>query len=587
MRFPRLRGGHITRRCRRAVLVVATVGLLSSTLSGTVNAAETPNVLETSFHGDNGVTYTATNHLLRAAQGRGREWLLAWTGPDTPGRPDFMAVIDATPTSPSYGKVVNTVTMGPGTGNEPHHMQYTWSKGNLIYAGGILSDTTFVFDAKSLPALRLVGVNTPLDTPCGTMPDAYQVLPDGTAYGTMLGGPNAAGPCTYTNGQVRVGNGPGGSPGEIVHFGTQGQTLAEIPTASATAEDPAQCLNVPAVPAATCANPHGIAVRSDLHTMVTSDFVEAHSVPANIGPTNITEDDARISRQTVRVFDTTDENNPKLVSVSKVPDGPRSAIEKATLWDESRVLMETTVTHQRGHRGAFVSSMAGGAVYYTPDITVAHPVWREIFDDTTAYMRFHPDGSVTGSGDNASWLAVSPDDHYLYHAVMGQSSPHGGSLNTTTGMVYVLDISKLLAAGPRADCSISTLAEVYTGGVQSDCPGLTSVAPIRDTSDGGPHWGAMDDFQVNSQGVYHQTSTASRVVVSDYFLAGSFGGGGDHRICMYEVSRAGRLTLDRNFRDEYTHQPCVDFNRLNWPHGATGFSRAHGVLFVVSDGVLR
>src|SRR5262249_36753783 len=171
----------------------------------------------------------------------------------------------ATPGSRTYGAVVNTVTVGPGGGNEPHHLQYVWHKGDRIYAGGILSDTTFVFDAQALPALRIVGVNAPTDTPCGTLPDAYQVLRDGTAYATYMGGPDVSGPCTYTNGEVRIGNGAGGSPGEIVHIGKDGRTLAEIPAATAAGEDPAQCGNVPALPKASCANPHGIAVREDLN----------------------------------------------------------------------------------------------------------------------------------------------------------------------------------------------------------------------------------------------------------------------------------------------------------------------------------
>ncbi|MFE2537351.1 hypothetical protein, partial [Streptomyces sp. NPDC059371] len=47
------------------------------------------------------------------------------------------------------------------------------------------------------------------------------------------------------------------------------------------------------------------------------------------------------------------------------------------------------------------------------------------------------------------------------------------------------------------------------------------------------------------------------------------------------------ISLDKRFRDEVTGDPCVSFNRTSWPHGDTGDARPHGVLFVVSDGVLR
>ena len=108
--------------------------------------------------------------------------------------PDFLAVIDATKGSPTYGKVVNTVTVGPLVENEPHHMQYVWHKGDHIFAGGLFTDVTYVVDVSKLPELKLKGVNLPTDTPCGSVPDAYWVLKDGTAYGTYMGGPDVPGP---------------------------------------------------------------------------------------------------------------------------------------------------------------------------------------------------------------------------------------------------------------------------------------------------------------------------------------------------------------------------------------------------------
>jgi hypothetical protein len=555
---------------------VATVALLMGTLAGVARPAGATVESSTSVRASNGTVYTATNHLTPAASGAGRKWLLAWAGPVTQPAPDFLAVIDATPGSRSYGQVVNTVTVEPG-GNEPHHMQYVWHKGDHIYAGGIISDTTLVFDAKALPALRLTGVNAPGDTPCGTLPDAYHVLSDGTAYGTYMGGPDVTGPCTYTNGEVRVGNGAAGSPGEVVRIGPDGRTLAEIPTATKEGEDPQQCGNVPALPQATCANPHGLAVREDLNRMVVSDFAEARNFMTPDSPLV-----ANLARQTVRIFDITDRNNPTLESVTRVHDGPRAAMEEHDFFKESRVVMEAATTNRPEHRGAFVSSMAGGAVFYTPDITVKRPRWQEVFDDTTAYREFGP---VRGGGDNSSWLAVSPDDRYLFHAVMGQSIPYGDPLDVTSGMLFVLDIRKLLAAD-RPRCSVDRMAEVFTGGTERDCPELVGVVPIRDVSPGGPHWGAMDIFQKTGP-VFRETRQVERVAVANYFVAGSFGGGGDHRVCVYDIGRNGRVSLDSTFRDEHTGAPCVSFDRAAWPHGEYGDSQPHGVMFAVSDSALR
>ena len=566
---------------KRLALFAAALAAAGLLVGGVGTAADATSRWSSTVKGSDGTVYTATNHLTSAAFGAPREWLLAWAGPATPGAPDFLAVIDATPTSRSYGKVVNTVTMSPTTGNEPHHMQYVWHKGQRIFAGGILSDSTYVFDSTQLPALKLAGVNGPTDTPCGSLTDAFHVLSDGTAYATFMGGPDVTGPCTYTNGETRIGNGMGGSPGEVVHMGRNGETLAEIPVATKTGEDPQQCGNVPALPQATCANPHGLAVREDLKRMITSDFAEARNFMTPDSPL-----EERLARQTVRIFDITDQNNPRLLNVSTLKTGPRAAQEPDPFFDETRVVMEAAVTNRPQHKGAFVSTMAGGAIYYTPDITAADPQWTEVFDDTAAYGSFSKDKSLTGGGDNSSWLMVSPDDRFLFHTVMGQSVPYGKPLDVTSGMIYVLDIQKLVGSG-RPACNISELSEVYKGGKEHDCPELAGVMPIRDVTAGGPHWGTMDTFQADRHGNYRETDRISRVAVANYFVAGSFGGGGDHRICMADLDERGHVTLDRRFKDEKTGQPCVGFNRASWPHGDYGDSQPHGVLFAVSDRALR
>src|SRR3954470_24131873 len=277
------------RHWRLLVLVPLLAGtLVTIARSGPARAAE---VLRSTVTGSDGRTYWVTNHLVRfngqtvasptnaptlaSAGGSGHEYLLVWAGDsnaadlgandvknlspavnpvrflnedavDDPPAPDFIAVIDADKTSPSYGKVVNTATVGPLVENEPHHMQYLYHKGDRIFAGGLYSDTTYVFDVSRLPFLSLAGVNLPSDTPCGSIPDAYWTLRDGSAYGTYMGGADVPGPCTYTNGEVRLSNGFGGSPGSLVHIGKDGKTLSEVPATPAESEDPNVCLNLPA-----------------------------------------------------------------------------------------------------------------------------------------------------------------------------------------------------------------------------------------------------------------------------------------------------------------------------------------------------
>ena len=406
------------------------------------------------------------------------------------------------------------MTLGPVVENEPHHMQYMWHKGDSIYAGGLYSDITYVFNIKALPKVELTGVNLPTDTPCGSIPDAYWTLRDGTAYGTYMGGANVPGPCVHTNGDVRISNGFGGSPGTIVRLDKAGKTLSEVPSSSKHAEG--LCPNYPPLPYPTCANPHGIQVREDLNRMVTSDFVE----PRNIVLDPVREPDPYLLRDTVRVFDITERDNARLISVSHMPEGPR--IEQFAAWEEPRGTMELGVTNLRKNKGVFISAMCGGALYYTPDITAVDLVWREVWD-VTAYSAFHQPGLARGQGcSGSSWIQVSPDDNFLFNAVIGRG-PGSTSLTgaDVVKQVIVLDIRKLIKAGNKTTCSIETLREATRGGKQADCPTLADSWRSVDNTSGGPHWGAMDNLAIGKDGYYHETTALTRVAISNYFVARS------------------------------------------------------------------
>lgn len=591
---------HATRGPIGLFLVCAMTMFLAAPTIARPAAADPVKVSTSQVRGSDGKTYTATNHIVPGdwSAGRGHrsphEWLLAWAGSVSPQYPDFIAVIDATKGAPTYGKVVNTVTLGPQTQNEPHHMQYMWHKGNQIFAGGLFSDTLFVLDPTHLPGLSLRGINLPMDTACGTLPDAFQVLKDGSAYVTEMGGPNVTGPCTYSNGQVRYGNGYAGAPGEVVHVSATGKTLAEAPAAIPGGEDPANCHDDPSLPEPTCANPHGVAVRQDLKRMVTSDFTQV-ALPAPGHPSEVAKQSAKtlkssaaagydpyILRDTVRIWDISHENNPKVVSVSVLPVGPRPVPDQ--VYNENRVLMESATPNGAHHRGAFVASMFGGAVFYTPDITKRHPKWREILDDEAAYRKFAPDGSISSIGDGGSWLQVSPDDRFLYHVVLGDQV--AGPAGVARGMIYVLDIRKLLAVGDRTRCSITTIDETIHGGTAPDCPAVVSSTPILDNTTGGPHWGAMNNLVLGHDGYYHETTHVRQVAVADYFV-NTLGIDGNHKVCMFDQTPAGVMSLDTTFKDETTGTPCVEFNRQNWPHGPAGPARPHGVLYVAADNDVR
>lgn len=496
-------------------------------------------------------------------------------GPELIGKkdligPDFLAVVDATKGSPSYGKVVNTATVGPLVENEPHHMQYIWHKGNNIFAGGLFTDVTYVIDTTKLPALSLKHVNLPTDTLCGSVPDAYWVTKDGGAYGTYMGGPDVPGPCTYSDGTTRIGNGFAGSPGEVVRLDKDGKTVYEAPATPKEGETTQRCDSIPQLSTPTCANPHGIQAREDLDTLITSDYNE----PRNIILNPVAAPSSYLRRPTVRTWDISDLDKPKLKAVSFLPDGPR--VGKVAHQEEPRAAMETTVTNLPGHKGAFAATMQGGAIYYSPDITADQPEFREVFDLSTSNKQAAPDQNPYGGGSNGGWIQTSLDDKYLYHAVVGRQP--SGTDPGSPPYILKLDIQELLASGDSPTCNIDTIEETVNGGDEADCPAIVDILDAP----GGPHWGALDNFELGPNGKYQETTDVKRIAYSNYFVART-GLNGDHRVCMVDVNEDATLALDESFKDEDTGETCIDFDRANWPHGDWGPAKPHSMLFVVPD----
>lgn len=141
--------------------------------------------------------------------------------------------------------------------NEPHHMQYVWHKGDTIYASALFGAATYDFDAAALPNVKLKGISLPSQTLGGSVPDAYWVLKDGTAYATYMGGPVASGPYRYDDGSVHIGNGFAGSPGEVVRFDENAKVLSQSPAPTPGGDNEKLCDNVPRLGQATCANRTG------------------------------------------------------------------------------------------------------------------------------------------------------------------------------------------------------------------------------------------------------------------------------------------------------------------------------------------
>jgi len=512
--------------------------------------------------------------------------------------------------NPFYGRVVNmaTLSVDGGIECEPHHQQYSWINGENLILGCLFSSWSFGVSVHDIPNVQMLNDNTPLSVPIGSIPDAFDAVKydnanhaNDTYIGTWMGGP------LYDF---------GGAPGALVTLNGAGHITGETPAGSIGQEftsptEAAVCGGRQGEVEGTCANPHGIQARTDLHNMMTDDYAE----PRNLVLDPIKPPDIYTFRPTVRMWNITDPNHPTQYSVADMPETWRQPSNRAHI---NIGIMEGAKLHagpngQTEDPGAFngnflwskgymANSMCGGGVFWTPDSTKLAPVstsqWHQVWDDGFSQLAT---GSVNNDGINqvngnfedepggcagGAAQQTSPNNRWMFHSVQGRV-PLGdnyfdqGSLK----MVYVLDISHLVRDGENGveNCNMAAIdpktgikeglemAQITSQIVPNangqlaqnpatevgDCPVLLDVLIVHDPTTGGPHWFALDDHSIDANGY------PTRLTFDDYFVART-GVDGDHRLYVVNISPTGHLTYDQMFRDEQLGSLGVDFNRRDW-----------------------
>jgi hypothetical protein len=495
--------------------------------------------------------------------------------------------VDGTPNK-DYGKVVNFVQVPPpfGVEGEPHHMQYEWQPGQPIVAGHLFTDLTTIWDVSDIPNITLKNVIRPEENPQGTLPDAYDFAGD-IALGTYMGGPDVP---NY-----------GGSPGSVVAFKPDSEKgmvqVSETPASQFGAVFrgnpggiPEPCTPIEARPAGTCGNPHGIQTRPDLGRMVTNDYGDARELATD--PIKTVEQHAL--RPTSRIWDITNPEQPKLISVAHMPKSVKNTPNPA---HGNLGIMEGAKTYAPA-KGFFSGSMCGGGIFFLPDVTNVQPdsssQWKQVWDDGMAEVQVGNrdirgsayQGTEPGACAGGAWHQVSRDNRFMFRAVGGRNP---GSTNTydngTPKMIYVINIEKLVksAEDGTVDCSIDSGREIGQGhGDEADCPTLAGVITVDDNTTGGPHWGALDNHN------YTPSGAPTRMMFCDYFVART-GYDGNHRCYMLHIDPvSGALSYDNAFRDEWTGALGIDFNRKDWPgHPDGGFYKPHSMVFVTPEAVAQ
>lgn len=112
----------------------------------------------------------------------GSSYLFVWAGDASRQSTDFLAVIDANPSSPNYGRIIRTVPVD-ATGIMPHHTEYEFPHDNMLIANGWVAGRTFIFDLSQPLKPRLAGQFQ--DRAGYRFPHSFVRLPNGHVLATF------------------------------------------------------------------------------------------------------------------------------------------------------------------------------------------------------------------------------------------------------------------------------------------------------------------------------------------------------------------------------------------------------------------
>lgn len=148
-----------------------------------------------------------------------QDYLFVWAGDAALKGNDFLAVIDADPSSASYGRLVTTLATDQQT-ERAHHTEYTMPSSGMLFANDHDSGRTFIFDVRDPLHPKIATSFTDM---AGYMhPHSYLRLPDGNVL------------ATFQHAHYGGGEGQTGATGGLVEIDDRGKVIR-----SASNADPA------------------------------------------------------------------------------------------------------------------------------------------------------------------------------------------------------------------------------------------------------------------------------------------------------------------------------------------------------------
>ena len=117
-----------------------------------------------------------------ATQQPPEQFLYVWAGDSAGKSSDFLAVIDASPSSPSYGAVVASMPTGVA-GTHPHHTEAVLGANNHLLANGFHAGRTWLYDLSTPKSPKIL---TSFGDVAGfSHPHSYVRLPNGNVLATF------------------------------------------------------------------------------------------------------------------------------------------------------------------------------------------------------------------------------------------------------------------------------------------------------------------------------------------------------------------------------------------------------------------
>jgi hypothetical protein len=117
-------------------------------------------------------------------------YLFVWAGDAAGQQTDFLAVIDASPTSPHYGQLLTTLATDQQT-KLVHHTEYTMPAGGILFTNDHGADRTSLFDLRDPLHPRIAGSFTDVDA--YMHPHSYLRLPNQNILATFQHGHDGGG----------------------------------------------------------------------------------------------------------------------------------------------------------------------------------------------------------------------------------------------------------------------------------------------------------------------------------------------------------------------------------------------------------